>query len=111
MAVNTIALVLPREQAEAPPAALRFWEGGPWGGFVMPKKPIESIVYTVSLYETTVHVRSSYYEDGRLSGTSGQVVPIPAECREWKRRLTDMIQYHDTLASAARAWVLQLELF
>jgi hypothetical protein len=85
--------------------------GGPWGGFAMPKKPIETIVYTVSLYEATVHIRSSYYEDGRLTGTSGQVVPIPAEGRHWKRRLTDLIQYHDTLTSAVRAWVNQLELF
>jgi hypothetical protein len=77
----------------------------------MPKKPIETIVYTVSLYETTVHIRSSYYEDGRLSGTSGQVVAIPAECRQWKRRLTDLLPYHDTLKSAVRAWVNQLELF
>jgi hypothetical protein len=77
----------------------------------MPKKPIETIVYTVSLYETTVHIRSSYYEDGRLSGTSGQVVPIPAECRQWKRRLTDLLQYHDTLKSAVGAWIDQLGLF
>jgi hypothetical protein len=77
----------------------------------MPKKPIETIVYTVSLYEKTVHIRSSYYEDGRLSGTSGQVMPIPAECRQWKRRLTDLLQYHDTLKSAVGAWIDQLGLF
>jgi hypothetical protein len=77
----------------------------------MRKTPIETIVYTVDLYEKSVRIRSSYYEAGRLAGTSSQVVPIPAECRQWKRRLTDLIQYHDTLKSAVRAWVNQLELF
>jgi hypothetical protein len=77
----------------------------------MSKKPIETIVYTVSLYETTVHIRSSYYEDGRLSATSAQVMPIPAECRQWKRRLTDLLRYHDTLKSAVGAWLDQLEMF
>lgn len=77
----------------------------------MPKTPIETIVYTVDLFEKTVRIRSSYYEAGRLAGTSSQAVPIPAECRQWKRRLTDLIQYHDTLKSAVRAWVNQLELF
>jgi hypothetical protein len=47
----------------------------------MPKKPIETVVYTISLYEKTVHVRSSYYEDGVLSATSGHVVPIPGVWR------------------------------
>jgi hypothetical protein len=77
----------------------------------MPKKPIETIVYTISLYEKTVHVRSSYYEDGVLCATSGHVVPIPGECREWKRRLTDLLAFQDSLTGAVRAWVNQLELF
>jgi hypothetical protein len=45
------------------------------------------------------------------AGGSRTASRLSSECRQWKRRLTDLLPYHDTLKSAVRAWVNQLELF
>lgn len=74
-------------------------------------KAIETVVYTVALYPTSVHVKCAYYEGPQLSAVNGKSIPIPATHRMWKRRLTDLLSHERDLTAAVRMWVNQLELF
>lgn len=77
----------------------------------MPRRPIERLTLSIELYEGTVRVKSFYYEGETLAATTGDTVRIPAEAREWKRRLTDLLVLHADTRRAVRLWVDQLCLF
>lgn len=77
----------------------------------MPKKPVETLVYTISLYDASVHIKTAYYEQGQLSAVTGKTIVIPRECRDWKRRLTDLLGLDDELVRGVKLWLDQLRLF
>lgn len=76
----------------------------------MPKTTVERIVLTIDLLPSSVRVTSAYHDYTGLCGVTTKTVLIPRECRQWKRRLHDLLPVHDEVTRAVRLWVKQLAL-
>lgn len=77
----------------------------------MPKRPAERIVVTVELYQGSVRIVTAYHDTTGLCGLQRHSLPIPPERREWKDRLSDLIDLDDEVVRRVRLWVNQGRLF